>query len=198
MVDFRIGKHFLKPFNMDSKPLMQSYLQHVNSNLSDYSFAANFMWLANSSGFYAIVNDTFCLFILNGSELSMLLPPLGELEKINDAMIECFEIMNTNNSSKYLSRIDYVDEYYMQNFIHDVEDLEIFEVLENYLVEKKLADYIYNIDDLIELRGNSYHTKRTEINKFKKVYPNYSVEVLDPAIHTDEIVEMFNRWVITV
>ncbi|MDD5201532.1 MAG: phosphatidylglycerol lysyltransferase domain-containing protein [Sulfurimonas sp.] len=196
MVDFRIGAYLLKPFNIDSKELMESYLQYVQSNLSDYSFAANFMWLGNSSGFYTIVNDTFCLFILSGSELSMLLPPLGKLENINDAIIECFVIMNTNNSSKYLSRIDYVDEYYMQNFIHDVEDLEIFEVLENYLVEKKLADYVYNIDDLIELRGNSYHTKRTEINKFKNIYPNYAVEILDAKIHAGEITELFNRWVV--
>lgn len=196
MVDFRIGKHLLKPFSIDSKELMQKYLHDVHTNLSDYSFAANFMWLANSSGFYSIVNNTFCLFILNGSELSMLLPPLGKQEYINDAIVECFEVMNTNNSSKYLSRIDYVDEYYMQNFVHDVEDLEIYEILENYLIEKRLADYVYNIDNLIELRGNSYHTKRTEINKFKKVYPNYSIEILNPKIHTDEAIELFNKWVI--
>lgn len=153
------------------------------------------MWLANSSGFYTIVKDTFSLFILNGGELSMLLPP-WEKEYINDAIIECFEIMNLNNSSKYLSRIDYVDEYYMTDFVEEVEGQDIFEILENYLIEKKLADYVYNIDDLIELRGNGYHTKRTEINKFKKNYPGFTTELLDPEIHAGEIIELFNHWVI--
>ena len=196
MVDFRIGNYLLKPFTIHTKGLMEEYLQEVHSSLSDYSFAANFMWLANSSGFYTVVKDTFCLFILNGGELSMLLPPLGKKEYINDAIIECFEIMNLNNSSKYLSRIDYVDEYYMTDFVEEVEGQDIFEILENYLIEKKLADYVYNIDDLIELRGNGYHTKRTEINKFKKNYPGFTTELLDPAIHTGEIIELFNRWVI--
>jgi len=30
--------------------------------------------------------------------------------------------MNLNNSSKYLSRIDYVDEYYMMDFVEKVEE----------------------------------------------------------------------------
>lgn len=196
MVSFIVDKYELKPVTIETKPLMESYLTHVDSMLSDYSFATNYMWLANSSGFYTIINDTFCLFILNGSELSMLLPPLGKREYVNDAIVQCFAIMNINNSSKYLSRIDYVDETYMKNFVHDVEDLEIFEILEHYVIEKKLADYVYNIDDLIELKGNSYHTKRNEINKFKKVYPNYEVELLDPKVHEDSIIELFNRWVI--
>ena len=196
MVDFRIGNYLLKPFSIDTKPLMETYLHEVQSNLSDYSFAANFMWLANSSGFYAVVNDTFCLFILNGGELSMLLPPLGKEEKINEAIIICFEIMNTNNTSRFLSRIDYVDEFYMKNFVHNVEELEIYEILENYLVEKKMADYVYDMNDLIELRGNSYKSKRNEINNFMKVYPDFTIEVLDPSLHTDEIIELFNRWVI--
>lgn len=195
MVDFKIGEYTLKPFTIESKPLMEHYLKDVESSLSDYSFVANFIWLANSSGFYAIIHDTFALFILNGGELSMLLPPLGKLEYINNAIIECFKIMNTNNSSKYLSRIDYVDEYYMKYFVHNVEELEIYEILEHYLIEKRMADYVYNIDDLIELRGNSYHSKRTEINKFQKVYPNYATELLDPETHGHEIIELFNRWV---
>jgi hypothetical protein len=126
----------------------------------------------------------------------MLLPPLGKQENRDEAIVKCFELMNINNSADNLSRIDFVDESYMKDFIHDVEELEIYEILENYLVEKKLADYVYNIDDLIELKGNNYHTKRNEINKFKKVYPNFEVELLEPKTHEDDIIELFNRWVI--
>lgn len=67
--------------------------------------------------------------------------------------------------------------------------------MENFIVEKKLVDYIYLTDDLIELKGNNYHTKRNEINKFKKAYPDIAIEILDPKTHSNEIIELLNRWI---
>jgi len=71
----------------------------------------------------------------------------------------------------------------------------IYEILQDYLVEKKLTDYVYRTEDLINLRGNSYHTKRTEINKFKKSYPDHRIEMLDPEKHSEHIVMLFSKWV---
>ncbi|MDR2789868.1 MAG: ribonuclease HII, partial [Campylobacteraceae bacterium] len=94
MPTLHILKYELKHFNMHAKPIMEEYLKEVNVDLSDYTFAANYLWLSSASGFYAIINDTFCLFIMQGSEISMLLPPLGKKDKVNDAIVECFNIMN--------------------------------------------------------------------------------------------------------
>ncbi len=68
----------LKHFDIRAKELMQSYLNLINVDISDYTFAQNYIWLSTATGFYSIIDDTFCLFILNGGELSMLLPPLGK------------------------------------------------------------------------------------------------------------------------
>lgn len=196
MVTFNIGAYTLKPFNIDTKEVMDYYFSFVKIELSDYTFSANFIWLANASGFYSIINDTFCLFILNGNELSMLLPPIGKRENVNDAIVNCFEIMNTHNSHPAYSKIDYVCESLLENFVDYLEEgTVIFEILENYLVEKKLVDYVYLTDDLINLKGNAYHTKRNEINKFKKVNQNPEIEIFEPAKHIDEALALFNRWV---
>lgn len=196
MVSLTVKDHKLRPFNMQAKETMEHYLSFVATELSDYTFAQNFIWLSYSSGFYTIVNDTFCMFLLSGEELTMLLPPLGQKEKVNDAMIECFDIMNSHNSSIYYSRIDYVCESFLQDFVNYLEEgTEIFEILEGYIVEKKLVDYIYLTDDLIDLKGNAYHTKRNEINKFKKAYPDTSVELLDPKLHGEAITDLLNRWI---
>ena len=196
MANLIVKKQVLKPFTIDAKPVIEKYLAKLNTDLSDYTFAANFIWLANSTGFYAIINKCFCLFIMNGGELTMLLPPLGKKKYVNDAIIKCFDIMNHNNSSPYYARIDYVEESMVEGFVQSTDGGEsIFEMLEHYLVEKKLVDYIYQVDALIELRGNSYHTKRTEINKFTKSYPDHLIEQLDPKKHHDEIMGLFNKWV---
>jgi len=185
MANLQVGEISLKPFTIDSKILLEKYLEKMSIDISDYTFAANYIWLAHSSGFYTIINKCFCLFVMSGGELTMLLPPIGKKKQITATMLECFEIMNTNNSSAYYARIDYVQS----------SMLEEFETMENYVVEKKLVDYVYEVDALINLRGNSYHTKRTEINKFTKSYPNHRVELLEPQQHRDEILNLFNKWV---
>lgn len=196
MVHFLVKNFDLKPFTLSAKSEMDCYLAHVKTQLSDYSFASNFIWLSQSSGFYGIINDTFCLFILRGEDLSMLLPPLGKKENINYAMIQCFEIMNTVNSSPAHSRIDYVCESFLADFVNFLEEgTDICEILQDYIVEKKLVDYVYKTDDLIELKGNSYHTKRNEINKFKKIYSDFAIEMFDPKIHSDDVNLLFHNWI---
>jgi hypothetical protein len=196
MANLTVKKQSLKPFTLDTKPIMEKYITKLNIELSDYTFAANYIWLANSSGFYAIINKCFCLFVMTGGELTMLLPPLGKKKYVTDAIIKCFGIMNANNSSQYYARIDYVQGDMINEFVQSADEAEsMFEMLEHYIVEKKLVDYIYSVDSLIELRGNSYHTKRTEINKFTKSYSEHTIEPLDSVKHKDEIMGLFNKWV---
>ena len=197
MINFYVKRFNLKPFTLDAKWEMDRYLQEVVTEISDYTFASNFIWLSSSSGFYGIINNTFCLFVLNGGSLSMLLPPLGKKEFINDAIIQCFEVMNAvNEHDPAASKIDYVCESLLADFVNFLEPgTEIFEILQDYVVERKLVDYVYNIDDLIDLRGNAYQTKRNEINKFKKIYTGFTVEVLDPKAHREDSMGLFHRWV---
>lgn len=196
MVNLLVKEFNLKPFSLESKTQMDHYFTLMDTQLSDYSFASNFIWLSHASGFYGIINNTFCLFILSGGELSMLLPPLGEKDNIADAMISCFEIMNTVNKQRTSSRIDYVCESFLMAFIDHLEEgTDMFEILQDYLVEKTLADYVYSVNDMIELRGNPYHTKRTEINKFIKANNNIQVELYDPVSHKNDVNFLFQKWV---
>ncbi len=196
MAKLTVNKHTLRPFSLKTKPVIEKYLEKRDIDISDYTFAANYIWLANSSGFYAIINKCFCLFSMTGGELTMLLPPLGKQKNVTKAIIACFKLMNANNSSPYYARIDYVQASMIEEFVQSTDEAEsMFEMLEHYLVEKKLVDYVYDVDSLIELRGNSYHTKRTEINKFVKSYPEHRIELLDSAKHHDEILQLFNKWV---
>ncbi|PAF48070.1 ribonuclease HII [Helicobacter sp. 12S02634-8] len=196
MATINILEYKLKPFVIETKEIMESYLRKTQVEVSDYSFAANYIWLSRTSGFYEIIDDTFCLFVMTGGELSMLLPPLGKPSQCYSAIPKCFDIMNENNSSNYYSKIEYVCDEFLEGFITSSNEGEvIFSSLENYVIEKKLVDYIYKTNDLIELKGNAYHAKRNEINKFKKAYPDFSIQTLDPENHAIPINHLFNKWV---
>ncbi|HEY8554888.1 MAG TPA: hypothetical protein VIL43_10155 [Burkholderiales bacterium] len=103
-----VESYRLYPFTILTKPLFERYAQTIAAPLSDYTFANNFLWLSQRSGFYQIIEDCSCLFSLNGHCLTMQLPPLGPPVRHTQALAACFEIMDRYNPSPYLSAVEYV------------------------------------------------------------------------------------------
>lgn len=196
MSTLTINNYNLKHFDLSAKEIMNEYLKSINVDVSDYTFAGNYIWLSTATGFYTIVNNTFCLFILNSGELSMLLPPLGKKENTYEAILKCFDIMNSHNSNRNYSKIEYVHEDILEGFVDYLEEgTLIYEMLKDFIIEKKLVDYIYKVEDLIDLKGDSYKSKRNEINKFKKIYPEHRIEIMDKEKHGGAVLSLFNKWV---
>lgn len=187
----------LYPFTIETKPLLDHYLQYREIPLSDYSFANNVIWLSRKSGFYQVIEDCFCLFSLNGNRLSMLLPPLGKPENQRSALEACFDIMDGYNPTPFLSVVEYVYKDFLR--VLDMLDSEDGEQLRaesgEWLAEPSLPDYIYRTEDLIHLKGNAYKTKRSEINQFRRTYPDHRVEALGPQ-HWQGIRELIDRWLV--
>mgnify|MGYP005844037961 CR=1 FL=1 len=172
----------LYPFTVDTQPLFEHYRRLVDATLSDYTFANNIIWLSQKSGFYQVVEDCFCLFSLNGHCLTMLLPPLGRPEQQGRALAACFDIMDRYNPSPYLSVVEFV----YRGFAALLEP-------SRWLIERSLPDYIYRTEDLIALKGNAYKTKRSEINQFRRAYPDHRMELLGPR-HWDGIRALIDTW----
>ena len=196
MSNLKIRDYELLPFDLAAKPIMEEYLHLLDLDISDYTFASNYLWLSNGSGFYSIIDDTFCFFLLTNGDISMLLPPIGLRENIIKAIPTCFNLMVYNNNSNMNTKIYYVDESIVNEFVNELEEhTEIFDLLADYIVERALVDYVYETSDLIELKGNSYSTKRNEINKFRRIHPDHILETLDVEKHADGILELLNKWI---
>lgn len=116
MAQLKIGTYELHPFDLSTKQEMEKYLALLDLNNSEYTFAANYIWFSHISGFYTIIQNTFCFFMLAGGTLSMLLPPLGRKEDSHQAIKICFDLMNSNNRFKTYSKIEYVDEHMLEGF----------------------------------------------------------------------------------
>ncbi len=54
-------------------------------------------------------------------------------------------------------------------------------------------DYVYNIDDLADLKGRKFQKKRNHLNRFRSLYPNWRTETLTPA-NMDAVREMAAQW----
>lgn len=197
-----ISGYRLYPFTIETKALFERYQQSLQIPISDYTFSNNIIWLSRMSAFYQIIEECFCLFSLNGNCLTMLLPPLGDSSRQARALEACFEIMDSHNPSPYFSVVEYVYKDFLQ--ILDVElnaptdagagEESIVESARSpWLVERALPDYVYCTEDLIQLKGNPYKTKRGEINQFRRAYPDHRLEVLGPQ-HWEGIRALVETW----
>lgn len=186
------GEHQLLPLSIEAKPLFDSYVSACDFVVADLSFTNNFIWLTRMSGFYQVIADCFCLFSLNGNQLSMLLPPIGTAANQLKALAICIDIMDGYNRETGECRVDFINPVFAQQLALD--DHGSSEHLRgNWVLEPGFPDYIYRTTDLIELRGNNYKTKRGEINQFLRSHPQHSIEPLAPR-HWPGMRELLSHW----
>jgi len=187
------GKYRLYPFDHSSRHDFEVAITRMNVALSDYSFANNIIWFGQASGFYQIIEGCFCLFQLTGHGLHMLLPPLGEPSRQQRALRICVKIMDAYNGSPHQGMLDFVYRDFLK-----VLDTDLFTGLplingEVWHVEATNPDYIYRTQDLIDLKGNAYKTKRNEINQFRRAYPNHALVPFSKA-HEAGARQLVNIW----
>ncbi len=58
---------------------------------------------------------------------------------------------------------------------------------------RDFAEYVYNAEDLIELKGKKYHGKRNHISRFSAEYPDYQFQEITPD-NIGRVQEMNNLW----
>ena len=59
--------------------------------------------------------------------------------------------------------------------------------------DRESFDYVYNIDDLADLKGKKYQKKRNHINRFRSLYPNWYVAPLSKE-NLPAVQQMLSQW----
>ena len=59
--------------------------------------------------------------------------------------------------------------------------------------DRNAFDYVYNIDDLADLKGRKFQKKRNHLNRFRSLYPNWRVETLTP-VNIEAVRQMAAEW----
>ncbi len=187
------GAYKLLPLSIEAKALFDSHVSACDFVVADLSFTNNFMWLSRMSGFYQIVADCFCLFSLNGNQLTMLLPPIGAPANQPAALDICCAIMDSYNAAPAEAKVEYASPDFVRLLELDETGHSVHLRSGRWRSEPAFPDYLYRTGDLIELRGNNYKTKRSEINQFCRAYPHHCVETLSRS-HWDGMRQLLNRW----
>ncbi|MEW5758817.1 MAG: phosphatidylglycerol lysyltransferase domain-containing protein [Candidatus Omnitrophota bacterium] len=187
---------FLDKVNIDTKlinlsirdkKLINSYLKISKYTLSAYSFENIFLWKCLYDITYCFINANLCIFFKDSRSCFMNFFPLGE--KIDIGTIEkCFEIMNSVNKNKAVSRIENIEDGFgCREMINCVSTDR-----PQYFLKPKFKEYLYATKDMIELRGDKFKSKRSALNYFLKNY-NYEFMPFNKE-YTKEAISLYKNW----
>ena len=169
-----------KPVVAEDKDIIEKYMKQVDSRSCDFSFASVYLWRGFYHMEYALC-EGMIVFRSNEEQMSFSFP-LGEGDPkpvIEEVLAYCKE----RKIRPVFHSISRGMEEYLQEHFPGQFDIEF---------DRDVADYIYETQALIELKGRKYHGKKNHINKFNKVY-DWSYEEITPD-NTEECLEMLARW----
>lgn len=182
----------LVPLRLSDRPLLHDIFSRQENPISDYSFAASFIWSASLKIYWKQIHRHLCIFANGTGDLTLLAPPLSEpgasLDDLSSCLRECFVIMDRYNdrfSDRTHSRIEYVSEGSLARMRASPGfDLD---------VAPMSADYVYDMARMIDLAGGPLQSKRSARARFMRRFPDHRTEPLRPA-HRQACVALLLRW----
>ncbi len=146
---------------------------------SEYTFTNMFAFRSTYNFKLSILQDN--LIILKDKDPLSVFCPAGN-SNMGVVLDDLFDWMKDMTSEPCLER---VPESFVSNYI---EDSERFIARE----ERDHFDYVYDVRNMIELKGRKYHDKRNKINKFRNLY-EYEYVTITPDL-VDECLEFEDDW----
>lgn len=162
---------------LEDKAWIRELLDGVPFMNCEYGFGNMFLW-AESFGtkvgrykdFLIMRSGTAYLFPIGKNEPTEAVEYLIDYAK---SAGECLKFVNVTKEVRAFLEEKFPDR---------------FDFVEN----RAFADYIYSVDDLINLSGKKYHKKRNHLSNFKKKY-SYTFEQITSA-NLYECFEMYEVW----
>jgi len=170
----------LNRLTLRDKSLVERYLKLSGHELAVYSFADIYIWKGLFQVYWALVQQSLCIFFKDSFGIFLYLGPLTK--KLTPGLIrEIFKALDELNRNKEVSRIENVEE----------KDLDFYRSL-GLSIEKKSCDYLCARRDLAELKGNKFKSKRSSKNYFLKHNEFQAVSL--QRSHRNECLKLYRAW----
>lgn len=172
MIDFR-------PVSLRDKEVYEQYLFMGGEHGCEYSFANRYLWGRQE---FALLNDHVVIHFCHGVH-SVYSYPLGngDEQEILDAIITDADERGMEVKITSLDRraMEALEHYYPGKFL--------------FHSDRDSYDYVYDINDLADLKGKRYNRKRNHYNRFKTLYPEYELQTID-SNNLFAVKEMIAEW----
>lgn len=174
----------LRSVELADRAMFDSHFASLSQPLSDYSFSQLYTWRKSLKIYWRMLENHLCVFANGTGDLTLLLPPVGD-GRSDRALDSAYELMDEYNGRKGVierSRIEYVSDELAARF--DAAGMER---------QPMGADYIYDLQRMIDLAGGDLASKRQAKNRFMRNY-EHRVELYDAARHADGCRRLLANW----
>ena len=172
MIDFR-------PITIEDKNIYEKYLFAECEHGCERSFANLYLW---GNQRIAFLHDHIVIFSQFG-KYNIYSYPLGngDITPVIDSLMEDAKErgIHFNLSGLYGNAKQTLESLYPGMF--------------HFNCDRNSFDYVYDINDLAELKGRKYHRKRNHYNRFRSNFPNYFIEPFNDS-NISQVKEMVDTW----
>ena len=172
MIDFQ-------PIRSEDREIYNRYLQSGKARGCEYSFANLYLWGRQKA---AVVDGQMVLFS-QFNRKTVYPYPAGEGEK--KPALEA--IIRDSQERGIPCRITGLD----SQEIADME--EMFPGQFRFHCDRDSYDYVYDINDLADLKGRKYQRKRNHYNRFRDNFPYYTIEPITGE-NLPQVKQMLEDW----
>jgi len=161
--------------------LLKPYLDAIPPEISDHTFTSLFLWrhyfktkICNIDGIVGLFCDR------PGNEF--FFPPFEQQDVLRAIEMRLVAMESMGKRPKVRRASEGFINRYLSN--------------QNRFLTKEISnsfDYVYLTENLIKLSGRRYHGQRNFIKRFKKNYPNFSVEIINKD-NIPECLEFEKEW----
>ncbi|MBR1993830.1 MAG: DUF2156 domain-containing protein [Firmicutes bacterium] len=186
---------FNNEISIDNREFLEQYLNGYEYKTSGLSFSAQYMWRDINKFSWDMMGEYMCisgishLELEDGIELPFMFPPLtatGEYDKdaLRETIYKAKEHFEKKGQPFSLRLVPF---HVMEIIKEAVPEMHFIDDRPNY-------DYIYLTQELIELKGKAFHSKKNHLNYFKKTYEYEYVELTsDMADDAMRFISDFNK-----
>lgn len=186
---------FNNEISIDNREFLEQYLNGYEYKTSGLSFSAQYMWRDINKFSWDMIGEYMCisgishLELEDGIELPFMFPPLtatGEYDKeaIRETIYKAKEHFEKKGQLFSLRLVPF---HVMEIIKEAVPEMHFIDDRPNY-------DYIYLTQELIDLKGKAFHSKKNHLNYFKKTYEYEYVELTsDMADDAMRFISDFNK-----
>lgn len=170
----------LQKLTIKDKRFFEKYLKLSQHKLCAYAFENIYIWEGLFDIYWALIDESLCVFFKDISGYFLYLPPLAKNLK-SSVISEVFKIMRKLNKNRAVSRIENVER----------KDINFYNNL-GYEARYKSCDYISKRTDLSQLKGERFKPKRHSVNYFIK---NYKFQYLPFSLkYTNDCIKLYKTW----
>ncbi len=178
-----------RKIRLEDKPSFDRILNFLQPETSDLTFTNLFMWQCNY-GLIVSYLEKLNYWILFAKPphpkwKPFFLPPVGDW-KDSSALKEVYLLMKETAAAENF-------EFQLRRVPHLlVSEIQQIDPGLSAKLEKNTLDYLYTSNDLINLAGRKYHSKRNHLNKFLRQY-NWEYQRMTPEL-AQECLNLATAW----